>query len=317
MHCPRLNELPASPAGKTGWPWTEETSLPDPWVKEKSWPRITVVTPSYNQRLFLEETLRSVLLQGYPNLDYIIIDGGSTDGSVDLIRRYEKYLAYWTSAKDKGASDAIGKGFSRATGEIMAYLNSDDTYLPGTLYRVAEAFRNSSVDAVYGNCYWTDHEGRRIGERRQTPFIASGYLYGACDLQQPAMFWTKAIFDKAGGMDPSFHFAFDADLFFRFIGNGARFKHVNRFFAQFRIHPDSKSSTLRPLCESELTRLRDRDLRFPFQSWQAKCVRTLARAGRTALYLLQGDGLWLIGRIPDRWRSRKEDAIVGPRAKWI
>jgi glycosyltransferase involved in cell wall biosynthesis len=280
-------------------------------------PRISVVTPSYNQAHFLEATIRSVLDQQYPNLEFIIVDGGSTDNSVEVIRRYETHLAYWISEKDRGASDAIAKGFAKATGDIMAYLNSDDVYLPGTLDAVAAAFSNDRADVVYGNCYWIDAEGRTIGERRQTPFLRSGYLYGACDLQQPATFWTRVAFDKAGGMDPAFQFAFDTDLFFRFALQGARFKHVNRFFAGFRIHGESKSSTQRTRCEAELTLLRKRDLRYPFRSPQATVIRNLARLGRTAWYVLQGDGLWLIRRIPDRWRSRKTETIVGPRAKWI
>jgi glycosyltransferase involved in cell wall biosynthesis len=280
-------------------------------------PRITVVTPSYNQAQFLEATIRSVVEQDYPNLEFIVIDGGSTDNSVEIIRKYEKHLAYWVSEKDNGASDAIAKGFARSTGEIMAYLNSDDIYLPGTLHAVAEAFKDDRADVVYGNCYWLDAPGHTIGERRQTPFVASGYLYGACDLQQPATFWKRAMFDKAGGMDPSFHFTFDTDLFFRFVSLGARFKHVHRVFAGFRIHAESKSSTLRTRCEAELAILRKRHLRFPFRSPQAALIRNIARLRRTAWYLLQGDAFWLLRRIPDRWRSRKTETIVGPRAKWI
>src|SRR4051794_19575372 len=114
-------------------------------------PRISIVTPSFNQAKFLEQTMDSVLSQGYPNLEYIVMDGGSTDRSVEIIRRYEKHLAYWVSEKDEGAADAIARGFQRATGTIMAYLNSDDTYLPDALNTIAEAMRDPAVDVVYGN----------------------------------------------------------------------------------------------------------------------------------------------------------------------
>src|SRR5215831_18533986 len=149
-------------------------------------PRISIVTPSYNQGRFIEETIQSVLSQDYPNLEYIIIDGGSKDQSVDIIRKYEKRLAYWVSEKDSGAADAIAKGFRRATGDIMAYLNSDDLYSPETLRAVAEVFQAGRSDVVYGNTWWIDSDGHYLGERRQTPFAPMGYLYGGFDLQQPA-----------------------------------------------------------------------------------------------------------------------------------
>ena len=119
---PRLSDLPAPCIGKTGWPWTEETVPTANTGSLDDSPRITIVTPSYNQAVFLEETVRSVLLQGYPNLEYIIMDGGSTDGSVEIIRKYQKHLAYWTAEKDGGASDAIHKGFARGTGSVFAWL---------------------------------------------------------------------------------------------------------------------------------------------------------------------------------------------------
>ena len=157
-------------------------------------PRISVVTPSYNQGKFIEDTIGSVLDQGYPNLEYIIIDGGSKDETIDIIRRYEKHLAFWVSEKDRGASDAIARGFSRSTGTILAYLNSDDLYLPGTLHAIAEAMTEPDVDVAYGNTYWIDSSGNILGERRQTPFVRMGYLYGGSDLQQPATFWKRDLY---------------------------------------------------------------------------------------------------------------------------
>src|SRR5262245_21335405 len=139
MQCPRLDQLPPPPAGRSGWPWTEATPrLPATLPDGAAWPRITIVTPSYNQAPFLEETIRSVLLQGYPNLEYIIIDGGSSDGSVELMRRYEPWLAYWVSEPDGGQSEAINKGWCSATGTVTTWLSSDDIYTPGALKAVAE-----------------------------------------------------------------------------------------------------------------------------------------------------------------------------------
>src|SRR5579885_3553995 len=127
MRCPTLAELPPPPAGKTGWPWTIETpALPASRADGSPWPRISIVTPSYNQGQFIEETIRSVLLQGYPDLEYIVIDGGSTDQSVEIIRKYERWLTYWVSEKDRGQAHAINKGFSSVTGELFNWINSDD-----------------------------------------------------------------------------------------------------------------------------------------------------------------------------------------------
>src|SRR5262245_18148527 len=158
-----------------------------------NWPRISVVTPSYNQGRFVEQTIRSVLNQNYPNLEYIIIDGASQDESPEIIKKYECDLAFWVSEKDAGAADAIRKGFKVATGSILAYLNSDDLYLPGALRTIASTFNEGQTDVAYGNTYWVDTEGKRIGERRQTPFVPTGYLYGGFDLQQPATFWSRQI----------------------------------------------------------------------------------------------------------------------------
>jgi glycosyltransferase involved in cell wall biosynthesis len=283
--------------------------------KSSMWPRITVVTPSYNQGKFIEATIRSVLDQGYPNLEYIVMDGGSSDDSVEIIRRYEKHLAYWTSEKDEGASDAIRKGFARATGTILAYLNSDDLYLPVSLEAIAETMMAPDVDVAYGNMYWIDTTGNTIGEQRQTPFMPLAYLYGGSTLQQPATFWKKDVYIKCGEMDPSYRFAFDMDLFVRFARAGARFKHVNRFVASFRIHPQSKSSNEFDLCARELQRLRQAYLPFPFQSFRGRCVRGMATLHRTFWYAVQGDLLWLLGRIPDRLRARHAQAMVGPRGR--
>jgi glycosyltransferase involved in cell wall biosynthesis len=282
-----------------------------------SFPQISIVTPSYNQGRFIEATIQSVLTQDYPNLEYIIIDGGSKDQSVDIIRSHEKNLAYWVSEKDSGAADAIAKGFRRTTGDIMAYLNSDDLYTPGTLHAVAEAFKSGKSDVVFGNTWWIDTDGRHIGERRQTPFAPMGYLYGGFDLQQPAVFWSRHTYEKSGGIDPSYLFTFDTELFVRFVKQRSRFMHINQFFAEFRIHPNSKSSTESDRCDSELKRLRLTHLPYPFDSARATWTRTRARTQRALWYLLQGDAPWLLSRIPDRWKSRHSTELAGPRSRWM
>jgi glycosyltransferase involved in cell wall biosynthesis len=132
-----LKELPVSSENKKGWPWQEEIQ-PEVYSYKNNWPTISIVVPSYNQGRFLEETLRSILLQNYPSIELIIIDGGSKDETVDIIKKYEPWIACWVSEKDRGQSDAINKGFSRVTGDIVTWLCSDDLYTAGTLKRVAE-----------------------------------------------------------------------------------------------------------------------------------------------------------------------------------
>jgi glycosyltransferase involved in cell wall biosynthesis len=153
MRCPTLHELPAPPPGKTGWPWTEESQqLPDTTQDGIPWPKVSIVTPSYNQGRFFEESIRSVLLQGYSDLEYIIIDAGSTDESVEIIKKYEPWLAYWVSEPDRGQSHAINKGLQRSTGQLFNWQNADDVLTPNSLAATASAmikFPNASYAHGY------------------------------------------------------------------------------------------------------------------------------------------------------------------------
>ena len=158
-----LNDLPAPPPGKTGWPWTVETPLAEASATGAEWPRISIVTPSYNQGAFLEETIRSVLLQGYPNLEYIVMDGGSTDGSVEVLRSFGDRVQ-WVSQNDGGQSDAINQGFARLGGDVLGWLNSDDTFAPGAFRTVMEFMAaHPDVALVYGDADFIDARGNRIG----------------------------------------------------------------------------------------------------------------------------------------------------------
>jgi glycosyltransferase involved in cell wall biosynthesis len=139
------------------------------------WPRITIVTPSYQQAHFLEQTIRSVLLQGYPNLEYIVLDGGSTDGSVEIIRKYEWWIDYWTSGKDGGQAEAIDRGFERATGELVAWQNSDDLYLPGALAAFGRLFaRHPKTELAIGGCIWINADGTTARSRSGYPIYYPG-----------------------------------------------------------------------------------------------------------------------------------------------
>lgn len=204
-------------------------------------PRITVVTPSYNQAEYLEETIRSVLLQGYPNLEYIIIDGGSTDGSVDIIRKYEPWLAYWVSEPDNGQSQAINKGWQRATGEICAYLNSDDLYLCHALNTVASYFKSQpETDLMYGDALYVDEIGTITGRCNTRP----------CDLEtllqinripQPSAFVKTTSLLAAGLLDENLHLCMDYDLWLRIAAKG-QIGFIPALLAGFRIHSESKTT---------------------------------------------------------------------------
>ena len=167
MRCPSIHELPAPPSGKTGWPWTEESQqLPDRMPDGSEWPKISIVTPNYNYERYLETTIRSVLLQGYPNVEFIIQDDGSTDGSVDLIRRYEKHLAYWSSDPNSGQPSVINRGLHRSSGSILAYINSDDYYAADAFGIAAQYFhQHPEVDFINGRCRYVDESEVQVGEQ--------------------------------------------------------------------------------------------------------------------------------------------------------
>jgi len=242
MHCPVLSELPAPPSGKMGWPWTEETPrLPETMSDGRPWPLISIVTPSYNQGRFIEGTIRSVLLQGYPNLEYIIIDGGSTDGSPDLIREYGKWLAYWASEPDKGQAHAINKGFQRASGEILAWLNSDDQYCMKTLRVVARHFQEQpDIGLLFGDCNTMDAEGLIVDcVRGKQSDLAQ--LLMANFIPQPSAFFHRRAWESVDGLDVELHFALDYELWIRMMLNGVRSHYIPLSLSQFRWHDASKS----------------------------------------------------------------------------
>lgn len=254
MPCPALAELPPPPPGKTGWPWTEGSSqLPNAMPDGSPWPRVSIVTPSYNQGQFLEETIRSVLLQGYPNLEYIIMDGGSTDGSVEIIRKYEPWLAHWVSAPDGGQAAAIAEGFRLATGDILAWINSDDRYLPCAFARVARFFA-AHRGVVFGNgdVNMIDAQGetiRRLYAVRPSPFLTANL--GIHGWPQQGCFWTRAAYEQVDGVDPTLRFCMDRDLFIRLTRAGHSHRIPGAPLADFRAHAAAKSSTLLDIAAKE------------------------------------------------------------------
>jgi glycosyltransferase involved in cell wall biosynthesis len=253
MTCPTLQQLPPPPPGKTGWPWTEASPALPPTNAGKPWPTISVVTPSYNQARFLEETIRSVLLQGYPALEYIVMDGGSQDGSAEIIRKYAPWLSYWQSERDGGQSAAIAAGFARASGEIIAWLNSDDRYRPGTLARAAW-FMARHPRAVFagGDTFYVDVDGmmqKRIFAVPPNRFLTAHL--GRHSLAQPSCFWRRRAYEQIGGLDHSLRFCMDRDLFIRLFAVGPSLRIPGPPLSDFRVHEESKTSTLVDIHEQE------------------------------------------------------------------
>lgn len=206
-------------------------------------PKISIVTPSFEQGRYLEKTLRSVLEQNYPNLEYVVKDGGSTDNSRAIIERYQDKLSHWVSTPDKGQSHAINIGFTHTSGDIMGWLNSDDLLLPGALNCVADYFvKHPEIDVLYGNRLLIDESDNEIG-RWILPGHSSSTLSWADFIPQETLFWRRSIWDKIGGqVDESFRFAMDWDLLIRFREAGANFTHIPYFLGAFRVHDNQKTS---------------------------------------------------------------------------
>jgi len=221
-------------------------------------PRISIVTPSYNQAAYIGWTVRSVLLQRYPNLEYIVMDGGSTDGTQAVLEPYRSQFAHYVSEKDKGQSDAVARGFERSTGEIMGYLNSDDMLAPDALRFVANFFgQHPDVDAIYSHRVTVVEDNRVVSYWILPPH--SNYLMQRWDLiPQETCFWRRSLFERAGNIDPSFRFALDYDLFLRYMQAG-RFVRVNRFLGAFRYHSTAKTHTLlAEVGQEEIRRVRQK-----------------------------------------------------------
>jgi glycosyltransferase involved in cell wall biosynthesis len=227
--------------------------------------KISIVTPSFNQAKFLEQTLRSVLDQSYQDLEYVVIDGGSTDGSVEIIRRYAHHLTYWRSEKDDGQADAVSQGFERCTGEIFGWLNSDDVLLPGCLRTVAQHFESApNEECIAGGAVFLGKDGTPLRRAFGVPFSRIGssatfrmLLIAGCPFCQPATFWRRGAFVAAGGLDTALQFSFDYDLYLRFALR-RRIGHIRRLLAGVRLHEKSKTRTLAEIHIAEDALLRAR-----------------------------------------------------------
>lgn len=201
---------------------------------------VSIITPSYNQAKYLERTILSVLNQDYPRIEYIVMDGASSDGSVEIIRKYAGKLAYWESAKDNGQADAINKGFARATGGIAAWLNSDDTYLPGAVSAAVKVFEeNPDVVLVYGNMLAVDENDATFNTLTYKQLTLEDLLCFQI-IGQPAVFMRRPALQKTGGLNPTFHFLLDHLLWIQIAKQG-RILHAGQTWSAARYHPEAKN----------------------------------------------------------------------------
>lgn len=245
-------------------------------------PKISVITPSFNQGRYLEQTILSVLSQDYPELEYIVIDGGSSDDSVEIIKKYAGRIAYWVSEKDTGQSNAINKGFRRATGDVLCWINSDDLLLPGALDKVGNTFaKDLSIDLLFGDTIRTDARLRILYNYFfpvQSAWLArKGVLY----FNQQSMFWKRELMDKVGFLDEDLHFCMDIELYMRFLSTEPRIKRLREYLAAWRLHNEckTKNADIRDIWRQENNKLRikykhirygnsDKLARFVYRAWK-------------------------------------------------
>jgi len=228
-------------------------------VTGKVHPLVSIVTPSRNQAAFLEATMQSVLDQDYPRIEYLVIDGASTDGSLEIIHKYQKRLAYWVSEADRGQTEAINKGFAHAKGEILAWLNSDDLYLPGAISQaVAYLADHPEAGMVYGTADYINEKDQVIGHfpARQTDYrrLRNGYVH----IPQQSAFFRASIWKQVGPLDPSFFFAMDYDLWVR-IARISRIDFVPETWSLFRLHENAKTISADDRCWPEMMQVHWRD----------------------------------------------------------
>ena len=248
---------------KSGWPWyysPPQISLTMP--DGKPWPKISIVTPSFNQAEFIEETIRSVILQGYPNLEYLVIDGGSSDGSVEIIKKYEPWLTYWVSEPDRGQSHAINKGLDKTTGDLIAYICSDDIYLPDALTTLAKTYRNHQDYSMFTGGIINIYENKKTIDNinafpiipTETPTDLTIIDHEKWFLPQPSSFFTKNVLEKVGKfVREDLHYTMDRELIYRVVNYG-KVLLVDQLLATYRHHSNSKttSQVFNAYCENKI-----------------------------------------------------------------
>ena len=224
-----------------------------------SQPLVSIVTPSFNQAKYLEATIQSVLAQDYPNIEYLVVDGGSQDGSVEIIQKYARRISWWVSERDQGQTEAINKGFAQARGRILAWLNSDDTYQPQAVSQAVDYLRtHPDIGLVYGDTHFIDSAGKVIGKFNAQQTNYKRLRQGGVYIPQQAAFWRASLWHEVGPLDPSFYFAMDYDLWVR-LARIAELRYTPQLWANFRLHEDAKTIFADDRCWPEMLRVHRRE----------------------------------------------------------
>jgi len=280
-----------------------------------NFPKISVVTPSYHQGQYLEETILSVLGQQYPNLEYIVIDGGSTDNSVEIIEKYADRLTHWESEKDRGQAHAINKGFARATGDILAWLNSDDFYLPGTLRFVATQLDPGLDELLFGNCFHFV-QGKAVAYGSDVRSAHEQINLSLADyIIQPSAFWTRSAWVRTGVLDESLRFGFDWEWFARAQKSRVSFKPTDRYLSAYRIHSEHKTGLGGERRRHELSEIYGRQAGGKYEQLYLRCGAAseqiqFIRKWLWRLRLTRFEGALLKARFPVLFRGFKAREIT-------
>jgi hypothetical protein len=254
MRSPSLAELPPPPNGKSGWPWTEESDRIESHGNGTPYPAVTIVTPSFNQGRFLEQTIRSVLLQGHPNVEYFVLDGGSTDNSIEILEKYSPWISFWTSNRDGGQSAAINRGLRMGSGFYATWINSDDMLFRNALSSFALSGEAAKDDVFHiGDCDIIDEQGATLFTHRGRVHSIEDLLRvpaiwrSGGSIDQPAVLFPRELALRVGGLNPDNHFTMDYELWGRFFIAGAKAQYTQKPFGIFRWHSTQKTQdSLRP-----------------------------------------------------------------------
>jgi glycosyltransferase involved in cell wall biosynthesis len=292
IKCPDITELPLPNTAKCGWPWTiGRGSLPSKLVDSQEWPTVSIIIPSFQQGRFIEETIRSILLQGYPRIEIIVIDGGSKDNTIDVLRKYSKWISYWVSEPDNGQSDALNKGLLRATGDVLGWQNSDDIYLPNAFINlIGPLIGEEKYSLSFGNLFMIDEFGNYIREQKYTKFSKKCLIFEGLNISNQSAIWRKSLQEEVGFFEKNLTYEMDLDFFLRAaeVGN---FKFINKTTACMRIHQDAKTQhefSFRAIREGSLIRSKYFE-RYRMSEKFKSLMKCLCLFRRMGFYILQGD----------------------------